>query len=147
MCEALCSTKQQLRVVCALPSSGRWLEQDDAASIHLHHRQQHSGVKAVVKGTEIEWHVAPVQHQPAELYDAYATIEYQVPANNVMPPSFVFIIDTSVAEDELRACVASLSQALTTLPEYTQVSAGSCISLPAGTGIHAQYESRILPVI
>ncbi len=96
---------------------------------------------------EIEWHVARVQHQPAELYDAYTTIEYQVPANNVMPPSFVFIIDTSVAEDELRACVASLSQALTTLPEYTQVSAGSCMSLPAGTGIHEQFESCSLPVI
>jgi len=96
---------------------------------------------------EIEWHVARVQHQPAELYDAYTTIEYQVPANNVMPPSFVFIIDTSVAEDELRACVASLSQALTTLPEYTQVSAGSCMSLPAGTGIHEQCESCSLPVI
>lgn len=38
-----------------------------------------------------------------------------------MPPAYVFVVDTSVAEDELRACVASLSQALTTLPEYAQV--------------------------
>ncbi len=44
-----------------------------------------------------------------------------MPAGNVLPPAYVFIIDTSVAEDELRACVASLTQALTTLPEYTQV--------------------------
>ena len=104
------------------------------------------GSKAAAKGSEIEWHVALVQHQPAELYDAYATIEYQMPANNVMPPSFVFIIDTSVAEDELRACVASLSQALTTLPEYTQVSTGSCMSIPAGAGIHEPCESCSLLV-
>lgn len=62
-----------------------------------------------------------MQHQPAELYDAYTTIEYQMGTNNIMPPAYVFIVDTSVAEDELKACVASLTQALTTLPEYTQV--------------------------
>ena len=67
-----------------------------------------------------------LQHQPAELYGEYTTIEYQMAANNVMPPAYVFIVDTSVAEDELRACVASLSQALTTLPEYTQVSFAAC---------------------
>lgn len=67
-----------------------------------------------------------LQHQPAELYGEYTTIEYQMAANNVMPPAYVFIVDTSVAEDELRACVASLSQALTTLPEYTQVSSAAC---------------------
>ncbi len=63
-----------------------------------------------------------MQQQVAELYDQFATIEYKMPANNVMPPAYVFIIDTSVAEDELKACVASLTQALTTLPDYTQVS-------------------------
>ena len=52
---------------------------------------------------------------PRELYAGCATIEYQMPAGNVLPPAYVFIIDTSVAEDELRACVASLTQALTTL--------------------------------
>ena len=64
---------------------------------------------------------ACLQYQPPELYAGCATIEYQMPAGNVLPPAYVFIIDTSVAEDELRACVASLTQALTTLPEYTQV--------------------------
>ena len=62
-----------------------------------------------------------VQHQPAELYEQYTTIEYSVAVNNIMPPAYVFIVDTSVAEDELKACVASLTQALTTLPEWTQV--------------------------
>ncbi|EIE23773.1 COP-II coat subunit [Coccomyxa subellipsoidea C-169] len=62
------------------------------------------------------------QQQPAELYQEYNTIEYiQQQAKPVMPPAYVFVVDTSVAEDELRACVASLSQALTTLPEYAQV--------------------------
>ena len=61
-----------------------------------------------------------VQHQPAELYEQYTTIEYSVAVNNIMPPAYVFIVDTSVAEDELKACVASLTQALTTLPEWTQ---------------------------
>ena len=72
--------------------------------------------------------VCAVQQQPAELYGEYTTIEYQAPANNVLPPAYVFIIDTSVAEDELRACVASLSQAITTLPEYTQVCSPACSS-------------------
>lgn len=63
-----------------------------------------------------------LQQQPAELYQEYNTIEYiQQQAKPVMPPAYVFVVDTSVAEDELRACVASLSQALTTLPEYAQV--------------------------
>ena len=39
----------------------------------------------------------------------------------IQPPAYVFVVDTCVAEDELRACIASLSQALTTLPEYAQV--------------------------
>ncbi|KAK9905677.1 hypothetical protein WJX75_004485 [Coccomyxa subellipsoidea] len=62
------------------------------------------------------------QQLPAELYQEYNTIEYiQQQQKPVMPPAYMFVVDTSVAEDELRACVASLSQALTTLPEYAQV--------------------------
>ena len=63
-----------------------------------------------------------MQQLPAELYQECNTIEYiQQQAKPVMPPAYVFVVDTSVAEDELRACIASLSQALTTLPEYAQV--------------------------
>lgn len=78
----------------------------------------------------------PVQAQPAELFQEYTTIEYAVPATKqVQPPAYVFVVDTSVAEDELRAAVASLSQALTTLPEYAQVrtrgiAADACTALP-----------------
>lgn len=73
-----------------------------------------------------------MQQQPAELYQEFNTIEYiQQQAKPVQPPAFIFVVDTSVAEDELRACVASLSQALTTLPEYAQVSA-------AYTGLHTR---------
>ncbi len=65
-----------------------------------------------------------LQQQPAELYQEFNTIEYiQQQAKPVQPPAYIFVVDTSVAEDELRACVASLSHALTTLPEYAQVSA------------------------
>ena len=64
-----------------------------------------------------------MQQQPAELFQEYTTIEYNLPtpAKQIQPPAYVFVVDTCVAEDELRACVASLSQALTTLPEYAQV--------------------------
>ena len=64
-----------------------------------------------------------MQQQPAELFQEYTTIEYSLPnpPKQVQPPAYVFVVDTCVAEDELRACVASLSQALTTLPEYAQV--------------------------
>ena len=63
------------------------------------------------------------QQQPAELFQEYTTIEYSLPtpAKQIQPPAYVFVVDTCVAEDELRAAVASLSQALTTLPEYAQV--------------------------
>ena len=70
-------------------------------------------------------HVAcALQNQPAELFQDFTTIEYAVPsAKPIQPPAYVFVVDTCVAEDELRACIASLSQALTTLPEYAQVTA------------------------
>ena len=65
-----------------------------------------------------------LQNQPAELFQDFTTIEYAVPSPKpIQPPAYVFVVDTCVAEDELRACIASLSQALTTLPEYAQVRA------------------------
>ena len=74
------------------------------------------------------------QQQPAELFQEYTTIEYALPtpAKQVQPPAYVFVVDTCVAEDELRACVASLAQALTTLPEYAQVRARGGVSRLGG---------------
>ncbi len=65
-----------------------------------------------------------IQNQPAELFQDFTTLEYAVPsAKPIQPPAYVFVVDTCVAEDELRGCLASLAQALTTLPEYAQARA------------------------
>ena len=54
---------------------------------------------------------AAVQSLPAEVYPEYTTLEYQVPrARVVHPPAYIFVVDTSLPEDELAACRAALSQ-------------------------------------
>ena len=59
---------------------------------------------------------------PAELYPDYCTIEYQLPQTKaVMPPAYMFVLDTCCAEDELSAARTAITQALATLPEYAQV--------------------------
>ncbi len=58
----------------------------------------------------------------AELYPEYSTIEYTIPRSiPPSPPAYVFVIDITVAEDELRACCQAISQALQMLPEHTRV--------------------------
>lgn len=62
---------------------------------------------------------------PAELFPQYCTIEYSLPRMGALfPPSYVFVIDTCVAEDELLAAKTAVQQALTMVPEYAQVGAG-----------------------
>ena len=52
-----------------------------------------------------------MQSLPAEVYPEYTTLEYQVPrARVVHPPAYIFVVDTSLPEDELAACRAALSQ-------------------------------------
>ncbi|KAL4422806.1 hypothetical protein ABPG75_009003 [Micractinium tetrahymenae] len=59
---------------------------------------------------------------PAELFPQYCTIEYSLPRMGALsPPSYVFVIDTCVAEDELLAAKTAVQQALTMVPEYAQV--------------------------
>ena len=59
---------------------------------------------------------------PAELYPDYCTIEYQLPQTKaVMPPAYMFVLDTCCPEDELSAARTAITQALATLPEYAQV--------------------------
>ena len=66
--------------------------------------------------------LACAQNLPAELYQDYCTVEYQVPRTRpIHPPAYMFVVDTSLAEDELLACKAALTQALQTLPEYAYV--------------------------
>jgi protein transport protein SEC23 len=57
---------------------------------------------------------------PAELIPAYSTIEYALPnrqAQGVVPPIFVFVVDTCVPEEDLQALKDSLLMSLTLLPE------------------------------
>ena len=62
------------------------------------------------------------QNLPAELFPNYCTLEYTLQAPVApSPPAYVFVVDTCLAEDELAACRASLSQALQMIPEYAQV--------------------------
>jgi protein transport protein SEC23 len=59
---------------------------------------------------------------PAELFPQCSTIEYVLPRPGaVAPPAYVFVIDTSVPEDELSACKTAIAQALTMIPEYALV--------------------------
>mmetsp|Transcript_16153 Transcript_16153/g.34976 ORF Transcript_16153/g.34976 Transcript_16153/m.34976 type:complete len:765 (-) Transcript_16153:369-2663(-) len=59
---------------------------------------------------------------PAELYPSYCTIEYTL--NRTVPPHppvYLFVIDTCISEDELSACKTTMTQAISTLPEYVHV--------------------------
>eukprot|EP00890_Picochlorum_soloecismus_P005474 jgi/Picsp_1/5928/NSC_03285-R1_transport protein len=59
---------------------------------------------------------------PAELFPQCSTIEYSLPRPGaVCPPAFLFVVDTCVAEDELKACTTAIQQALTMIPEYALV--------------------------
>ena len=62
------------------------------------------------------------QNLPAELFPNYCTLEYTIQTQmQPSPPAYVLVVDTCLAEDELAACRASLSQALQLIPEYAQV--------------------------
>ncbi|XP_010269071.1 PREDICTED: protein transport protein SEC23-like [Nelumbo nucifera] len=60
---------------------------------------------------------------PAELYPQYTTVEYTVsgnpaaPAAQPLPPVFLFVLDTSVIEEEIGFVKSALKQALGLLPE------------------------------
>ena len=61
-------------------------------------------------------------NMPAELYPSYTTIEYALPRTiPPHPPVYMFLIDTCVSEDELKACKDSIIHAISTLPEYIYV--------------------------
>jgi protein transport protein SEC23 len=59
---------------------------------------------------------------PAELFPQCSTLEYAPPRPGALsPPAYVFVLDTSVPEDELAACKTAVAQALTLVPEYALV--------------------------
>lgn len=62
------------------------------------------------------------QNLPAELYPQYCTVEYRLRSTvPIVPPVYLFVIDTCIAEDELAACKAAVLQALQLIPEYASV--------------------------
>ncbi|KAK3267011.1 hypothetical protein CYMTET_24406, partial [Cymbomonas tetramitiformis] len=59
---------------------------------------------------------------PAELFPNYTSIEYQLPQQAaVTAPVYLLVVDTCLAEDDLGALKASLTQALSLLPENALV--------------------------
>lgn len=60
---------------------------------------------------------------PAELFQSYTTIEYQLPSTTTGPSAPVYLLcaDTCLAEDELSELKKSLLQALSLLPENALV--------------------------
>lgn len=62
------------------------------------------------------------QNVPAELYPQYTTIEYTL--NRTVPPhppTYLFVVDTCVAEDELHALKTAVTQVLQMIPESNHV--------------------------
>eukprot|EP00262_Sarcandra_glabra_P010322 TRINITY_DN2546_c0_g7_i2.p1 TRINITY_DN2546_c0_g7~~TRINITY_DN2546_c0_g7_i2.p1 ORF type:complete len:763 (+),score=103.55 TRINITY_DN2546_c0_g7_i2:131-2419(+) len=59
---------------------------------------------------------------PAELYPQYTTIEYSVPhGGTVLPPVFLFVLDTCLIKDELGLVKSALSRAIGLLPDHALV--------------------------
>jgi len=69
-------------------------------------------------------HYAGIQENnlPAELYQSYTTIEYQLPSSApVSPPTYLLLVDTCLAEEDFSVLKKSLLQALSLLPENALV--------------------------
>ena len=58
---------------------------------------------------------------PAELLPKYTTIEYNLNRTAQIPPIFLFIVDTCLEEEDLKALKESLIVGLNLLPEYAWV--------------------------
>lgn len=62
------------------------------------------------------------QSPPMEMMDEHTTIEYETKSEQTMAaPTFLFVIDTAVADEELEAVKAAIEQTLTLLPEDCMV--------------------------
>ena len=59
---------------------------------------------------------------PAELFPQYSTVEYTLtPPSDSVPPVFLFLVDITIAESELRPLKDTLLQALSLLPQNALV--------------------------
>ena len=82
------------------------------------------------------------QNLPAELFPNYCTLEYTIQSQmQPSPPAYIFVVDTCLAEDELAACRAALSQALQLIPEYAQVTFIGCL-ISRKTGYSCKHYMR-----
>ncbi|MBA0600198.1 hypothetical protein Gorai_006395, partial [Gossypium raimondii] len=62
------------------------------------------------------------ENLPAELFPQYTTIEYQSPGEaSSIPPVFMFVVDTSIIEEEMAFLKSALSQAIGLLPDNSLV--------------------------
>ncbi|VDL75949.1 unnamed protein product [Nippostrongylus brasiliensis] len=60
-------------------------------------------------------------NRPPELYPQFTTIEYTLKKATTMPPIFVFVVDTCMTSEELKALKESLQTALSLLPADAMV--------------------------
>ncbi|CAJ0577142.1 unnamed protein product, partial [Mesorhabditis spiculigera] len=56
------------------------------------------------------------QNMPPELYPQFSTIEYTLKKATTMPPIFLFVIDTCLTSEELKALKESIQTAMALLP-------------------------------
>ncbi|VDD90831.1 unnamed protein product [Enterobius vermicularis] len=55
-------------------------------------------------------------NRPPELYPQFTTIEYTLKKATTLPPIFIFVVDTCLSEEELKALKESMQTALSLLP-------------------------------
>ena len=58
---------------------------------------------------------------PAELYPKYSTIEYTLSRPAQTPPIFLYVVDTCLDPDELKALRETLVLSLSLLPPYALI--------------------------
>ena len=56
------------------------------------------------------------EHQPAEIIPQFTTIEYTLPRAQVMPPIFLYVVDTCLEESEMNSLKDSLQVSIGILP-------------------------------
>lgn len=79
---------------------------------------------------------------PAELLPRYTTIEYTLSRPAQIPPIFLFVVDTCLDDDDLKALKESIIVSLSLLPPHALVGLityGTMVSLP----VSASYVERV----
>lgn len=85
---------------------------------------------------------------PSELLPKFTTIEYTLSRGAAVPPTFLFVVDTCVDEDEFKALRDSLVVSLSLLPPYALVGLitfGTMVSVASELRIAVIYPSPTGP--